>query len=78
MQSAKQQLILFLVFYLFTQGEEGIAPIERVVPEVRRMPLYQLMNDPFHSLGLGVKGEGEAEKVKESRPFAENRLPKAS
>ena len=77
-QSAKQQLILFLVFYLFTPGEEGIAPIEKVVPEARRMPLYQLMNDPFHSLGLGVKGEGEAEKVKESRPFAENRLRKAS
>jgi transposase-like protein len=77
-QGAKQQLILFLVFYLFTQGEEGIAPIERVVPEARRMPLYRLMNDPFHSLGLGVEEEGEAEKVKESRPFAENRLRKVS
>ena len=76
-QSAKQQLILFLVFYLFTPGEEGIAPIEKVVPEARRMPLYQLMNDPFHALGLGGKGEVE-EKVKESRPFAENRLRKAS
>ncbi|MDO8095031.1 MAG: transposase [Candidatus Brocadiales bacterium] len=77
-QSAKHQLILFLVFYLFTQGEEGVAPIERVVPDARRMPLYRLMNDPFRSLGLGVEGEEETEKVKESRPYAENRLRKAS
>lgn len=77
-RSAKQQLILFLVFYLFTQGEEGVAPIERVVPDARRMPLYRLMNDPFHSLGLGVEAEEEAGKVKESRPYAENRLRKAS
>lgn len=73
-QSAKRQLILFLVFYLFTQGEAGIAPIERVVPEARTMPLYRLMNDPFHSLWLGV----EAEKVKENCLFAENQREEAA
>lgn len=56
--SAKGQLIVFLVFYVFTQGQEGRARIKRILPEARRMPLYQLMNDPFGCLGLG-RGEVE-------------------
>jgi transposase-like protein len=50
--SAKRELILFLVVYLFTQQEEtGKAPIERIIPEATRMPLYRLLNDPF---GCGI------------------------
>lgn len=50
--SAKRQLMLFLVFHLFTQADNGIAPIESIIPEVKRMPFYKLMNDPFISLGI--------------------------
>lgn len=49
--SAKRELILFLVVYLFTQrSTDGRAPIERIIPEASRMPLYRLINDPFRSL----------------------------
>ena len=34
--------------YLFIrQPENGKAPIESIMPEARRMPLYRLINDPF-------------------------------
>jgi transposase-like protein len=47
-RSAKRELILFLVVYLFTQqAETGKAPIEHIVPAAARMPLYRLLNDPF-------------------------------
>lgn len=72
LESAHQQLLLFLVFYVFTQGDKGIAPIERVMPAARTMPLYHLMNDPFRSLGVGAR------KVKPTGLFAENLLPKAA
>jgi transposase-like protein len=46
--SAKRELILFLVVYLFTQQTETKkAPIETIVPEARRMPFYRLLNYPF-------------------------------
>jgi transposase-like protein len=46
--SAKRELMLFMVVYFFTQQEEtGKAPIESIVPEAVRMPLYRLLNDPF-------------------------------
>jgi transposase-like protein len=46
--SAKRQLILFLVIYLFTQQVgTGKAPIESIIPETRRMPFYQLINYPL-------------------------------
>lgn len=46
--SAKRELILFLVVYLFTQQTKTRkAPIETIVPEARRMPLYRLLNYPF-------------------------------
>jgi transposase-like protein len=49
--SAKRELLLFLVVYVFTQhATTGQAPIEVIVPEVRSMPLYRLVNDPFRAL----------------------------
>jgi transposase-like protein len=49
--SAKRELILFLVVYLFTQhASTGLAPIEVIMPEARRMPLYRFINDPFRAL----------------------------
>jgi transposase-like protein len=49
--SAKRELILFLVVYVFTQhATTGHAPIEVIVPEARRMPLYRFINDPFRAL----------------------------
>jgi transposase-like protein len=49
--SAKRELVLFLVVYVFTQhAATGQAPIEVIVPEARRMPLYRLINDPFRAL----------------------------
>ena len=50
--SAQRQLMFFLVFYLFTQGKNGFAPSESIMPEARRMPLYKLMNDPLISVGI--------------------------
>ena len=32
------------------QATTGQAPIEVIVPEARRMPLYRLINDPFRAL----------------------------
>jgi hypothetical protein len=49
--SAKRELVLFLVVYVFTQhATTGQAPIEVILPEARRMPLYRLINDPFRAL----------------------------
>ena len=37
--------------YVFTQhATTGQAPIEVIVPEARRMPLYRLIDDPFRAL----------------------------
>ena len=53
--SAKRELILFLLMYVFIrQPGSGKAPIEAIMPEASRMPLYQLINDPFGTV-LGVK-----------------------
>lgn len=47
-RSAPWELLLFIVVYLFTQREQdGMAPIEAIVPAARQMPLYRLINDPF-------------------------------
>jgi transposase-like protein len=49
--SAKRELLLFLVVSVFTQRDStGQAPIEGIMPEARRMPLYRLINDPFRAL----------------------------
>jgi transposase-like protein len=46
--SAKRELMLFLVVYVFTiQVGTGSAPIEKIVPQAKHMPLYTLLNDPF-------------------------------
>ena len=46
--SAKRELILFLLVYVFIQQPgSGKAPVESIMPEARRMPLYQLINDPL-------------------------------
>jgi hypothetical protein len=46
--SARRELILFLLMYLFVQQpESGKAPIESIMPEAREMPFYKLTNDPF-------------------------------
>jgi transposase-like protein len=53
--SAKRELIFFLLMYVFLrQPESGRAPIEAIIPEASRMPLYQLINDPFRTV-LGVE-----------------------
>ncbi len=47
MLRAERELMFFIVVYVFTkQATSGIAPIERIVPEVPQMPLYKLINDP--------------------------------
>ena len=49
--SATRERLLFLVVSVFTQhATTGHAPIEVIVPEARRMPLYRLINDPFRAL----------------------------
>ena len=49
--SAKRELILFLLIYVFIrQPGSGKAPIESIMPEASRMPLYQLINDPLRNL----------------------------
>lgn len=49
--SAKRELILFLLVYVFIrQPGSGKAPIESIMPEASRMPFYQLINDPLENL----------------------------
>jgi hypothetical protein len=38
------------VYVLTQHAIMGQAPIEVIVPEARRMPLYRLINDPFRAL----------------------------
>lgn len=48
LSSARDQLCLFLVGYLFSQRDkDGLAPIEAIWPEAANTPLYRLLNDPF-------------------------------
>lgn len=52
--SARWELLLFILVYLFTQQDkDGKAPIDAIVPEACAMPFYRLINDPFSVL-LGV------------------------
>ena len=60
--SAKRELILFQLMYLFVQQpESGKAPIESIMPEAREMPLYKLINDP---LGAVMGAENVKKNVK--------------
>ena len=48
---ATRELLLLLVVSVFTQhATTGQAPIETLLPEARRMPLYRLINAPFRAL----------------------------
>jgi len=67
--SAKRELIMFLLVYLFVRQENGKAPIESIMPEASKMPLYKLINDPIGSI-LGV------ENVKKSVKMADSELAK--
>jgi transposase-like protein len=59
--SAKRELIFFLLMYVFIrQPGSGKAPIESIVTEASRMPLYQLINDPFGTV-LGVENVNMAD-----------------
>jgi hypothetical protein len=70
--SAKRELIFFLLMYVFIrQPESGKAPIESIMPEASRMPLYQLINDPFGTV-LGV------ENVKKNVKMADSELLKCA
>jgi transposase-like protein len=67
--SAKRALRLFLVVYVFTQRDRtGQAPIEVIMPEARRMPLYRLINDPFRALQERGDVKREAELADLLRP----------
>ncbi|MBM3210630.1 DDE-type integrase/transposase/recombinase [Candidatus Poribacteria bacterium] len=68
--SAKRELILFLLVYLFVRQENGKAPIESIMPEVVDMPFYILINDPMRSI-LGV------EDVKKNVKMADFELRKS-
>jgi len=47
-RSARLELMLFLLVYVFTQREkDGKAPIEAIMPQAAEMPFYRLLNDPF-------------------------------
>jgi len=46
--SARRELMLFVVVYVFTQqAGSGQAPIEQIVPHAKDMPFYQIINAPF-------------------------------
>lgn len=61
MISARWELMLFVLVYVFTiQVGTGIAPIERIVPQAKQMPLYKLLNHPFR---YGMANMGQAKSM---------------
>jgi len=48
--SAKKELVLFLVMYMFLKQTNGKAPIEKIMPKSNKMPLYILINNPIQAL----------------------------
>ena len=53
--SARRELIFFLLMYVFIQQPgSGNAPIESIMPEAGRMPLYRMVNDPLRTV-IGVE-----------------------
>src|SRR2546422_388523 len=67
--SAKRELLLFLVVYVFTQHTNtGQSPIEVIVPDARSMPLYRLINDPFRALQERADVKPEAPMADLLRP----------
>jgi transposase-like protein len=75
--STKRERLLFWVVYLFTpHATTGQAPIEVMMPEARRMPLYRLINDPFRALQErgNVKGTPQmADVLRPQEATAESR-----
>ena len=70
--SAKRELIVFLVVYVFSQQSNGKAPIEAILPEASRMPLYRIFNDPFaYLLELSGSDADKIQNVKQMRGMAE-------
>jgi len=70
-RSAKRELLLFLVVYVFTQhATTDQAPIEVIMPAARSMPLYRLINDPFRALQEREDVKREAEMADLLRPQA--------
>jgi hypothetical protein len=68
--SAKREVLLLLVVYVFTQqATTGQAPIEVILPEARRMPLYRLINDPFQALQEQADVKRAAELADLLRPY---------
>ena len=64
--SAKRELILFLVMYLFIrQPGSGKAPIESIMPDAREMPLYELINDPLRTV-MGLENVNTNAKMADS------------
>jgi len=60
--SAKRGLLCFLVMHLFLQQPgTGKAPLGIIMPEVKDMPFYQLVNDPFR-LSFGTPKCQEIQK----------------
>ena len=54
----------FLLMYLFIrQSESGKAPIEAIMPEVVRMPLYRLINDPLGTVFWGENVKRNDQKI---------------
>ncbi|MEW6621336.1 MAG: hypothetical protein AB1422_18730 [bacterium] len=61
--SAKRELLCFLVMYLFLQQPgSGKAPLEIIMPEVKDMPFYRLVNDPLGCL-LGLQNVKKYKKM---------------
>jgi transposase-like protein len=64
--SAKRQLILFLLMYVFIrQPESGKAPIESIIPDATEMPLYKMINDPLKTV-IGVENVNRNAKMADS------------
>lgn len=64
--SAKRELILFLLMYLFIrQPESGKAPIESIMPDAAEMPLYKMINDPLRTV-MGVENVNRNAKMADS------------
>jgi transposase-like protein len=64
--SAKRELILFLVMYVFIrQPVSGKAPIESIMPDAAEMPLYRMINDPLNAV-MGVENVNRNVKMADS------------
>ena len=48
-ESADRHFMLFLIVYVFQKQDNGKAPIEKIIPEASKMPLYQMINYPFEA-----------------------------